>query len=284
MTIDAGGIQIRNPKWSVITENGVLTSNQRFIDIVAHERTIDGNNAPHYGLVINAVIADADKHKVGLRLTGDRPAPAYATVVLLQGEKSNTFTGDVVVSGVSNYLALGKKNGAIAVQGNILVSNRGILRFDEGQQVSRQTKITVNRGTIYFGNVNKNMDTRFHSVIIEHSGTISFGHAGTHIGIRKLYLDELVIHAGGNLRIVEWSPGRDSILVSKKMSRESLDAMLSQISFNGYPPGKTHLRSYDQDYWTIYGTPEPETYGAILGAVGLGLAVWRKRRRARSPQ
>jgi len=242
-------------------------------------RTIEGVGAPHYGLIINSVIADS-KGKVGLRLTGNRPAPAYATVVLLQGSKSNTFTGDVIVSGASNYLALGKKNGAIAVQGNIFVSNKGILRFDESQQVSRKTRITLNAGTIYFGNVNKNMDTRFHSVIIERAGTISFGYAGTHIGIRKLYLDELVIQPGGYLKIVEWSPGRDHVLISKKMSKKSLEAMLSQITFNGWLPGRTHLRSYDKDYWTIYGTPEPETYGAILGAFGLVLVAWRKHRRA----
>jgi len=85
-----------------------------------------------------------------------------------------------------------------------------------------------------------------------------------------------VIQAGGHLRIVEWSPERDSVLVSKKMSKKSLDAMLSQISFNGWLPGRIHLRSYNKDYWTIYGTPEPETYGAILGAVGVSLTLWRK--------
>jgi len=28
--------------------------------------------------------------------------------------------------------------------------------------------------------------------------------------------------------------------------------------------------------------PEPSTYGAILGAVGLGLVAWRKRRAAKA--
>jgi|GEM_PF-2882075 len=53
------------------------------------------------------------------------------------------------------------------------------------------------------------------------------------------------------------------------------------------------MRKYDWQYWEItpFGTndvmgfmPEPTTYGAILGTVGLGLVAWRKRTQQRSRQ
>jgi len=278
MTIDAGGIQVYNPKWSVIGGSGVLTSNQQFIDISLPVRTIEGSGQPHYGLSITSVIADST-NKVGLRITGNRPAPAYASVVLLQGDKSNTFTGDVVISGASNYLALGKTNGAIAVQGNVFVQNKAILRLDQSGQLSHTTRITLNNGTLYLGAIRQELETKFKSLIIEGNGALSFGHNGTHAGNRYVYLDELVIKNNGWLNVVEWEPGRDHILVKKTMNKMQLDKMLSRVRFKGWLPGRTHLESYDGEYWAISGTPEPETYGAILGTVGLGLVMWRKQRR-----
>jgi len=65
---------------------------------------------------------------------------------------------------------------------------------------------------------------------------------------------------------------------------------LNQIVFEGYQDYFTTLKDYDADYWQItpWGAkpaPEPSTYGAILGAVGLALVAWRrKRRRKPTPQ
>jgi len=280
VTIDAGGIEVRNPVWSVITGAGQLTSNQRFLDIHLPVKTIQGNGAPHYGLVISSVISDAPTHQVGLRVTGYRPHNAYAAVVYIQGSESNTFTGDVVVAGSSNYLALGKTNGAIAIRGNISVGQGkgGILRFDEGGQVSRNTTITLNSGTIYMSEGKQAvMETAFKSLIVEGRGAISFGSSGWHKAKRYIYLDELVIEGKGYLDVVEWAPERDYILVRKTMDKAALDAALAKIHFKGWAPGRTHLEDYNKDFWEISGLPEPAAYGAVLGAVGLACWQWRRR-------
>jgi len=60
------------------------------------------------------------------------------------------------------------------------------------------------------------------------------------------------------------------------------DLLLNQIVFEGYQDYFTTFKNYDNDYYQIYPfgaqpAPEPSTYGAILGAAGLGLWSWRKR-------
>jgi len=52
---------------------------------------------------------------------------------------------------------------------------------------------------------------------------------------------------------------------------------LDNIVFEGYGPAI--MRSWDDDYYQITPNPEPATYGAILGIVGIGIVVWRKRKR-----
>jgi len=47
---------------------------------------------------------------------------------------------------------------------------------------------------------------------------------------------------------------------------------LLEAIFNPHP---------DYEFATC-GMPEPSTYGAIFGAVGIGLVVWRRKRRSKS--
>jgi len=68
---------------------------------------------------------------------------------------------------------------------------------------------------------------------------------------------------------------------------------LQNIRFEGYENFPVIMRKYDWQYWEItpFGTdntlgflPEPSTYGAILGTIGIALWSWRrKRRRANEP-
>jgi len=51
------------------------------------------------------------------------------------------------------------------------------------------------------------------------------------------------------------------------------------MEFAGYDRNNIHLEEFDAEYWSISATPEPATYGAILGAIGIGLVVWQKRKR-----
>jgi len=228
----------------------------------------------HYGLKIESVISG----KIGLRLTGNHKGPA---IVYLQGDKNNTCTGNVEVSGANNYLALGKTNGAIAVQGNVFVNNWSVLRFDENQQLRYSSNVSLKNATLYHSDVDRELRNKFHRLSITGDvGVVSFGSKGTHLHKRYLYIDELVINEGARIEVNEWAPGRDFFLVKKTMDKETLDSLMSKIHFRGWLPGRTHLESYDKDYWQISGTPEPSTYGAIFGGVVLVLAGCRLSRRA----
>jgi len=64
-------------------------------------------------------------------------------------------------------------------------------------------------------------------------------------------------------------------------------SFLQNIRFEGYEDFPVVWRKYDDHYHQItpFGpmsseSPEPSTYGAILGAVGLGLVAWRRRRKS----
>jgi len=276
VTIDSNsGIMVNRPRWSIISGNGILTSNQPDLNIVLKKGTLmpGGGKLIQYGLNIESVIAGS----MGLRISGNHTDSA---VVYLSGSQSNTFTGNVHVSGGNNYLALRKTGGAIAVMGDISVSSWAVLRFDESQQVRTTSNVTLTNATLYHSTTPKELTTRFHRLTVSGSiGVVSFGSAGTHAYKRYLYLDELVIEGNAHIEVNEWAPDRDFFLVRKTMNKEQLESLMSKIIFRGWLPGRTHLESYNKDYWAISGTPEPKTYGAIFGAVGVGLVAWRQCRR-----
>jgi len=121
------------------------------------------------------------------------------------------------------------------------------------------------------------------ALTIQDRGTIDF------IGANKsapniLYLDQLHFSdTNAQLIIRNWDDQADYLLVKRNWGNTNVPPILSQIYFEGYGPAKWHWHdlgsSYD-GYWQITPLPEPTTYGVILGAVGLTLVVWRKRRRS----
>jgi len=219
---------------------------------------------------------------MGLRLTGEHGSHNGPAIVYLRGSQNNTFTGNVEITGGNTYLALGKTNGAIAVLGNVFVNSGAVLRFDESQQLSYTSNVTLANATLYHSDLAKDLSTKFHRLTVTANlGVVSFGSQGTHTNKRYLFLDELVIDGNARIEVNEWAPGRDFFLVKKTMDKRALDALMSKIHFRGWLPGRTHLESYDKDYWQISGTPEPTTYGAIFSALGLGLVGYRQRLRRR---
>jgi len=126
---------------------------------------------------------------------------------------------------------------------------------------------------------------------IRDRGTIDF--AGGEAGLANiLWIDELIIVGGGvlanakaQLFIRNWYQYEDYLLIRRSWFN-SQDAtrraqLLSQIIFDGYQDFPVLAIDYDSQYYQItpFHAPEPATYGAILGAVGIGLVVWRKRKR-----
>jgi len=116
--------------------------------------------------------------------------------------------------------------------------------------------------------------------ISERSGQVHFD-KGTTAGFSKhFYLDDLIIDDGSFLNITGWRDGEDFFLV-RKDSKHLADS-LKKIRFVGYDPNAIHLEEFNKDYWAISGAPEPATYGAVLGSLGLGMFIYRRSNRRKA--
>jgi len=275
LTIGAGGINVYASSAGVISGAGVFTSSQSFLNISLLAR--GGAITP---LSIDSVISDNGRNKVGLRISGIEHS-AWAAVVL-GGGKSNTFTGPVEVSGRNNALALSKTNRAIAISGDIFINNRAILSMWGTKQIERNSTVRLRDAFFSFSPITPGFgesvpkEESFHKLVVEGSSVLYFEWWSSP-GKRFLYLDDLSIDNGAELVVKGWIEGTHFFLVRKTSS--GLEDALKRIAFQGYLPGRTHLEHYNEDYWAISGTPEPATYGAIFGVVGIGLVVRRKKSR-----
>jgi len=126
---------------------------------------------------------------------------------------------------------------------------------------------------------------RLANLHIEGRGTIDWRGGG--VGLANLLWIDLLTFSSTSDRLFirNWYEYEDLFLVKKVHNGVKFnDLLLNQIVFEGYQDYYPTLKDYDANYWQItpWGyapAPEPSTYGAILGAVGLGLWGWRQRRR-----
>ncbi|WP_156469109.1 PEP-CTERM sorting domain-containing protein, partial [Cephaloticoccus primus] len=116
---------------------------------------------------------------------------------------------------------------------------------------------------------------------IENRGTIDW--VGGEVGRANiLWIDMLTFSSSdAQLFIRNWYEYEDILLVKRANFNF---ATLPQIIFEGYQDYETTWKPYDNNYIQItpFGAvPEPTTYGALLGAAGIGLYLLRRRRRCR---
>jgi len=117
---------------------------------------------------------------------------------------------------------------------------------------------------------------KFSRLVIEGNSIFSFGAHGV-TGHRFLIIDDLIIDPISQFTI-SWYFSDTHFLVRK--NSQHLFESLSRIKFSQHPSATAGIKEYDADYYEIGpGFPEPATYSAILGAVGLGLVAWRKKYR-----
>ncbi|KXU36721.1 hypothetical protein AXK12_02905 [Cephaloticoccus capnophilus] len=172
-------------------------------------------------------------------------------------------------------LVLRKPNGVTAIQGNVFVNRGGHLDFDTSHQLARSSVVTLNEGELYLGNWGGDITQSFKQLIVDNSGVLYFEGDDGSSSIHKLYLDDLLIHASGELIFKRWKEGRDFILVKK--TSENVEDALKKMKFEGYDPSKIQLADYNNEYWEVKGAPEPATYGAGLMLGVLGLVRYRRR-------
>jgi len=277
LTVGDGGITAYIDESPVgIGGSGALTSSTRFLDISVRSKL----GASNY-IEINTEISDNPTNRVNLRML--RYAGMGQGIISLGGDKNNTFTGSTEIYGINNRIILNKEKGAIAIRGDIFINDSARLTIRRDNQISSGSIVSLKNATFEFednyldGKFTKRES--FNRLVIEGTSFIQFSHQGLSDS-RFLYLEDLYIADGGKLTIQGWREGCHFLLV-RKTSR-NLDDVLKKIEFEGYFQGRTHKEDYNRDYWSISGMPEPSTYGALFGALGFGLVVWRKRNYYRS--
>jgi len=233
--------------------------------------------------VIDAVVSDNGANKVGIVLSGG--VPGHRTHIDLAGDNSNTFKGDVRISKLAG-LQLYKRNGASAVLGNIFVSDGGYLILSGNNQISDSSRISLDGRLraatlyfcgVYFGTISEKVS----ELKVDGAGVIDCWYApdlGFPYHATYFYLDDLEILDGSKLTIKNWRLGHNHLLVRKDSAH--LYDSLTRIKFEGYKEWQAGLKDFDKDYWQLIpDIPEPGTYGAVFGALGLGVFFVRRERR-----
>jgi len=212
----------------------------------------------------------------------------------------NTITGTSHINEGSVYLDQDVYLGATTIGGTIRVAfgatAPGRLIVARNEQIADTSMVVLDAVAIdgeggisrhlpvfQLGNAVRVVE-HIHTLRVEGGGIIRFSGAasGTQT-TNQLFIQALQIptipNANGSLFVQNWIDGVTYFLISR--TAPNFMAALARIHFQGWDPG-SKLRDYDANNWEIIpmGAPEPATYGAILGALGIGLVVWRKRQRA----
>jgi len=121
---------------------------------------------------------------------------------------------------------------------------------------------------------------------VEGRGTLDFV-GGTESAPNMLFLDEFTLadFDTTTLFIRHWEDQKDFLLVRYTQANIArIDAdFLARINFEGYDAPAQWLY-WSDEYWEIKPMPEPSTYGAIFGMLGIGLVAYRRRNRKDTPK
>jgi len=203
--------------------------------------------------------------------------------LLLWGDQENTYTGTTYVNG--GILALHKTGGKNAILGDIVVGDfdgQDMLLIAGSHQIADTAKVTLrgvwpkqpttpgglHEGVLQMnsGGVLAGVLDAFDTLHIEGRGVINFA-GGEVTRANYLYLNHLTFaDADSRLVIRNYIEHADFLLVRRAFAG---GVPLGQILFADY--GAARLVDFDEHYFQITPFPEPATYGAIFGLVGLAL-------------
>jgi len=274
LIIGKEGVHQNSFEAAVIRGNGNLSSSDSNLRFSL-------NLGGEHVLGIGSVISNNGTTKVNVNISGAHADASWGLIAFV-GEESNSFTGDLTISGHNN-LSLHKDNGAWAILGNVNIMNGARVSILKGNQISKASRVSLvgNRGQssiLSFSNdLEENISQKIHSLEVTGEGVLSFERPDDSFeshGQRHLYLDDLEIKEGSSLLVQFWQEGRDHLLVRR--DSKNLQESLKRIHFEGYDPNAIHLEDYDKDYWEINAMPEPAAYGAGLVLITLGFIRYRR--------
>jgi len=282
LKINAGGIIVSgsgNPRplnlksGGLILRGGASINARNFIIQAA-------NNAPVYlhapDINTTATVMASFSNSSYLVKTG------RGTVNLASSLTGGWFPGGMIVN-----------EGSVIVANNAGYSNWGDITINASETLSK-VMVSSSNNTIVNKTVKLNGGTKGEAIFqigtttgislnlfkieVTGRGVLDFGP-----GDSSLLLGQLAVSEGSELIVRSWIDQLGYFLVRK--TSPNLADVLSRIHFEGYGPGAATRDYSDFAYWEIIPlskAPEPTTYGAILGAVGVGLVMWRRMRKARN--
>jgi len=289
LTISSGGLLVNSNGFGVIHDAGngstfgaITTSGGRPLYIHAHS-----------DLLLSAQITggiDLVKAGVGNLNLGSGNAKVghvnelgslyiHQGELHLDGDARISTTGTIYVGDGGSYAALVLRN----ERGAPLLSGKRDVRLRGSHDYSKTAELRL------FGA----HDLRLNHFSIEGNSVLAFQLPLDKIYISKIYSELFTFEtASGQLLVHSWIQQeitKDTFIawsthILVRKTSPGLDGYLSQIWFENYGPAKKINWAEDDRYWEIVPVgwvstvPEPSTYGAILGAVGIGLVLRRKRR------
>ena len=178
--------------------------------------------------------------------------------ITFSGTTANTYSSATAVNG--GILELNKTAGVNAIAGNVSVASGATLLISADNQVANSSAVTLSGGTILRG---ATADEVFGNLNLTTASFLDYGATGT-----------------GSLQFGTYTPS--SLLTvsnfrdgSKLIFGSDLTTTVNNASFFSFDNGFTS--NWDGSLFTITAVPEPSTYAAAAGLIGLML--WPARRR-----
>jgi len=296
LTIGSGGILVNSRGFSAIYAEGngstfgaVTTAGGRPLYIHTHGQL---NTTAQITGGIDLVKTGASPLSLSSQnYDGDGHTNELGSIYIHQGDlyldnsARISTTGTIYVGDGGSYAAFVLEN--YADSGTPMLSGKRDIRLRGSHDSGKTAKL----------HLVGDHDLRLNHLSIEGNSILQFDPSRGG-GLSKIYSEVFTIALNGRLLVRGWvqeeasSDGGDKafgdrfthILVRK--TSPGLDDYLRQIWFEDYGPAKKIEWAEDNRYWEIVPgfrgwadpAPEPSTYGAILGAVGLGLVLWRRRK------
>ncbi|MBE2181718.1 MAG: autotransporter-associated beta strand repeat-containing protein [Chthoniobacterales bacterium] len=240
------GTSVTAPGATIGTTNGTAI----FTGLV----TLDGTGQLLAGSGSEAVFTGVLAGDGGIKTIG-------AGTVTLAGSSANTYEGDTTVA--TGTLRLAKDDDTTAVAGNISVANGATLLIAANNQVADTSEITLSGGTIKLDGV---VTETFGNLNVTSASFLDFNDA-----------------VGANMSFDEYTPislltVNNFIGWSTLTFNTDLTDFINDTEYFSFANGFTSaVWDSESGVFTITAIPEPSTYAAAAGL--LGMMLWPARRR-----